>query len=447
METDTLFITLSPKIRKQLELTVERNDLTFYEALGLGPDFASEDLTRAFDRAQLLLCHLKYHPQYKEEAERIAQRLAFAVSVLQNPQKRTEYDIALRSYLDEMQKKTETDFFQLVQSTAEEGSLTAEQKKDLLPYAMRKHISPDRALSILDRIPTRDKPDASFIAEPPQLTAALPRDLETPAFQILLTKNTPLVEKLHTVRCSHCNNHVPITHLACSCGSLMRGKIICLECAFLFPHTVPQCPLCAKESNLMLELTNDDTAQVHALMESHVQEGPFWAGLETGKDLLAVRPGDKRIKNLLEVFKEKGEMEESRNEGCKFQNQAIEAWGMKRAFQAVQLFHKASEKISLSNQAMEALAHCTDHIVRKMRMQFIILLILGILFFLLCVTSIFQGSATDSGGIQTLGILTGILSGVSFVTGFRILVLIKQYQSKTDNILKDRVSSPPIALH
>jgi len=444
METDTLFIALSPKIKKQLELTVEKKELTFYEALGLGHDFSTEDLARAFNRAQVLLCHLKYHPQYKEEAESVAHCLALAVSILQYPQKRTEYDLALRSYLDEAQKKTEADFFQLIRTTAEEGSLTAEQKKDLLPYAIRENISPVTALALLDQIPTRDKSRGSFIAEPPQLTASLPRYLETPAFQILLAKNTPLVEKLHILRCSHCNNHVPITHLACSCGSLMRGKIICLECAFLFPHTALQCPLCARESNLMLELTNDDARKVHALMEHHVQEGPFSPALETGRDLLAVRPGDERVGNLLEVFKEKAEMEESRNEGCKLQNQALEAWGMKRAFQALQLFHQASEKIALSNQAMEALARSTDYVMKKMRMQFLVLLILGILFFFLCVTAILYGSGQDPGGIQTLGVLIGILSGVFFLLGFRILLLTKKYQSKTDNILKDRVTSPRI---
>ena len=441
MKLENLFITISPKIRKQLELNLDKDSLTFYEALGLPHNCSSEEMTRSYNRSRELLSHLKYHPQYKEEAEAVFQLLTYAVSILENPPNRLEYDTALRNSFDEMQITIEEAFLLLIRMTAREGSLTPEQKKDLLPYATRKKIPSAKAQALMDQIPTLEKSDAPPIAEPPQLTAPLPRYLETPAFQILLVKNTPLMEKLQRLRCSHCNTQVPITYLACSCGSLLRGKMICLDCASVFPCTALHCSCCARESNLMLELTDEDTAKSHALMELYIHQGQLTKALETGKDLLSVRPGNEKVRNLLESLKEKVSKEETGTEYHDYQQQGLEAWKKNKTFQAIQLLHRASEEIDLSPEVRQALALATDLMMKRMTKILIPAFLLVVFLLSLSLTAFLWGSNHNSRGIISLAVGLALFSVLLFFTGIGILLLARKYKRKTDNILKDKCSS------
>ena len=300
MNEESIFISLHPKIRKQLELQQDKDLLTYYEALNLTRDFTPDELEHFLNRALELLSHLRFHPQFRDEAASASQKIAHVAETLRNPVLRSQYDIKLRQYEEDILSRIMEHFRQLVDATAKGGGLTTSQKDVLLSYASTRDISQEDARRAIDSRQSIQEPAAFILASPPRLTAPLPRYLETEAFQILLKKSTPILEQLNTFRCGRCNATVPVTHLACPCGALMRGKLFCPDCGSLFSHTSPQCPICAKESNIMVELSEEDVPNVYKHIETLISREELLSALATCKDLLTIRPSDQHVKTLRE---------------------------------------------------------------------------------------------------------------------------------------------------
>jgi hypothetical protein len=300
MNEESIFISLHPKIRKQLELQQDKDLLTYYEALNLTRDFTPDELEHFLNRARELLSHLRFHPQFRDEAASASQKIVHVAETLRNPGSRSQYDTQLRKYEEDILSQIMEHFRHLVDATAKGGGLTTSQKDVLLSYASTRDISQEDARHVIDSCQSILEPAAFILASPPRLTAPLPRYLETEAFQILLKKSTPILEQLNTFRCGLCNATVPVTHLACPCGALMRGKLFCPDCGSLFSHTSPQCPFCAKESNIMVELSEEDVPNVYKHIETLISREEFLSALATCKDLLMIRPSDQHVRTLRE---------------------------------------------------------------------------------------------------------------------------------------------------
>lgn len=355
MNGESIFISLHPKIRKQLELQQDKDLLTYYEALNLTRDFTPDELEHFLNRARELLSHLRFHPQFRDEAASASQKIAHVAETLRNPVLRSQYDIKLRQYEKDILSRIMEQFRQLVDATAKGGGLTTSQKNVLLSYASTRDISQEDARRVIDSRQSIQEPAAFILASPPHLTAPLPRYLETEAFQILLKKSTPILEQLNTFRCGRCNATLPVTHLACPCGALMRGKLFCPDCGSLFSHTSPQCPICAKESNIMVELSEEDVPNVYKYIETLISREELLSALATCKDLLTIRPSDQHVKTLRENAEDLTSKKNVQTYSANLQQEALKAREKGQYYLAYQKFLLASSYAPLPDSAIQNL--------------------------------------------------------------------------------------------
>ncbi|MBN1900261.1 hypothetical protein JW926_02915 [Candidatus Sumerlaeota bacterium] len=385
---ENLFLRLSPRLRKQLEILADKDDYSFYEALGLpNQDLTEDDLTRSINRARDLLERLKFHPQYKDESRIILDRLIQAVEILGNPETKLQYDKALLSWLQEGENRQKDRFRHLIEITSEGQPLGPEQKTTLLLYAQQMKIDGETARSILDSYPEQDRESLIPAASPPRLTAPIPRYMETPAFRIILQKSEPLLAGLSTLRCSNCHKENPMTHLVCSCGSLMRGKMICLGCALLFSIKNSQCPGCEKDSHLTLELKQEDIRNIHHYIQHQMDLQQYETALNACRDIMEIHPGDPKTKTIMRDLRKILEAEEPKQEGKNIEEEGIRAWEEKRTYKAYALLKGAAGSGYLSRNGIEILKQASLSISKRILRLFNLLVSFSIILLILLIIS------------------------------------------------------------
>jgi hypothetical protein len=389
MNGESIFISLHPKIRKQLELQQDKKLLTYYEALNLTRNFTPDELEHFLNRALELLSHLRFHPQFRDEAASASQKIAHVAETLRNPGLRSQYDIKLRQYEEDILSRIMEHFRQLVDATAKGGGLTTSQKDVLLSYASTRDISQENARHVIDSRQSIQEPAAFILASPPRLTAPLPRYLETEAFQILLKKSTPILEQLNTFRCGRCNATVPVTHLACPCGALMRGKLFCPDCGSLFSHISPQCPFCAKESNIMVELSEEDVPNVYKYIETLISREELPSALATCKDLLTIRPSDQHVKTLRENAEDLTSKKNVQTYSTDLQQEALKAREKGQYYLAYQKFLLSSSYAPLPDSAIQNLKDIVITLEKKAQRLSRAFLLSGIIMLLLAAIVMF----------------------------------------------------------
>jgi len=383
MEKFNLFITIPPRIRKQLEISIDNDKLNYFEALGLSSEFTGENLSHSLNRSKLLLERLKYHPQYKEEAARVYKQLMSSSSILGNPQMRKEYEEALEQYRKLiLEKKTER-YKNLVKLSCTGDTLFEGEKNTLILYAQQRKIDIKTAEIFLSHYSTGKGAGDTPLAKPPHLTAPIPRYLETPAFQILVKKTEPILVEREFWICSNCEKQNVVTWLFCTCGSLMRGKMICPDCAVLFRATLSECPLCKKESLVMVELKQEDIPLVHSHIKSLSEKGKFEEAIRSCRDLLDIIPGDafarKEITRLEQSYRrqtvQKG-TEELERKGI------VEALGG-HFYEAYRILSSLKKNTELSEEAKEILEKSARIIVKKINRLLIVSAIISSIFLIL----------------------------------------------------------------
>lgn len=391
LNSENLFIRLSSRIRKQLEIHEEKDKYSYYEALGLNRDFSPDDLTRSINRSRELLERLKFHTQYKDEALSALQTIYQAAEILNNPVKKIQYDTSLQTYYEKWGNKERDKFRYLVEITLQGEQPGPEQKKSLLSYAIQRKIEIESARSILDSFGSQDQDSPLLLASPPHLTAPIPRFMDTPAFQIILQKSEPLLTELSRLGCSGCGKENPITHLICSCGSLMRGKMICLGCAFLFSITDSQCPSCGKESRVMLELTEEDLLKIYKNIQIQIDRREIEVAMNTCRNLLEILPGEQKIRTILQDLQQKHQAQEVQHDRENLETQGIRAWEEKKAYKAYTLLNRASKSGSLPEKTLEILKQASLLIAsRIMRLSHFFLSLSIILLILLIISFTFD---------------------------------------------------------
>ncbi len=438
MVAKSLFISLSPKLRKQLDLPAEKDEFSFYEALGISRNFSLEDLSRALNRSKELLERLKYNPKYRDEAAAILEHLHAAAEVLRNPAKRYEYDTALQVYFEAIKSRKLAKFRQIVELTTNAGGLSPVQKQSLFQFAAERDIKADDAHFIIDLLPTVAQTDAPPMATPPRLIAPVPLYQDTQAFTLILKKSSKRLNDLITLRCFRCDKPIPITHLACGCGALMRGKLVCLDCAALLPRDAEYCPTCGKEPQVMLELTPADISAIHRAIKSFTSRRKYCAAFEMCKDLLAVKPGDEDATAMHDDLAAKCREERQIREALKVQKDGLLAWQNHNPSRTYQLLITASEKINLSDEAAFALQKAAGQLEKRMRRITIILFIVGGLFALIGIASFFIWTMNEAIFAFSLGIVGLIMFVLCLLAGIIFLILSSRYRSGASRILSAR---------
>jgi hypothetical protein len=145
---------------------------------------------------------------------------------------------------------------------------------------------------------------------------------------------------------------VTVTNLACPCGALMRGKLFCPDCGSLFSHTSPQCPFCAKESNIMVELSEEDVPNVYKHIETLISREEFLSALATCKDLLTIRPTDQHVKTLREKTEGIISQKNVQTHSANLQQDALKAREKGQYYLAYQKFLQASDYAPLPDSAI-----------------------------------------------------------------------------------------------
>ncbi len=305
MINEKLFIHLPPKIAKQLELASDKDEWNYYEILNLAPDSNNYDIERALNRALDLLSRLKYNPHFKDDASRVSQMLETIAKVLREPLARSEYDAQLNQHTARLLEKKNKAFRQLIQATAQYEKISTSEKDILLQYASKRDVPKEEAQSILDSIPITEDTARSMIAFPPILTATLPRYLEEEAFQLSLKKLLPQFNSINEFQCGNCGSKRPAAHIACECGSLLRGKVFCLQCKTLYSPMMEKCPDCGNESNLMVSLLPEDVSLVRKRIEILMSQDKCIAASTACKDLLFVKPAEEFAKKYIQQIEKR----------------------------------------------------------------------------------------------------------------------------------------------
>jgi len=410
MNGESIFISLHPKIRKQLELQQDKDLLTYYEALNLTRDFSPDELEHSLNRALELLSHLRFHPQFRDNAASATQTITLAAETLRNPISRAKYDSQLKQYEEDAGNRIIEHFRQLIDATALGGGLTTSQKDVLVNYASIRNISQENARRIIDSRKSIQEDTVFTLASPPRLNAPLPRYLETEAFQILLKKSNPILEQLNAFLCGRCKATVPVTHLACPCGALMRGKLFCPDCGSLFSHTSPQCPFCAKESNVLVELSEEDVPNVYKHIETLISREEFLPALATCKDLHTIRPSDKHVKTLREKTEGMTSKKNVQTYSDSLQQEALKAREKGQRHLAYQKFLQASSYAPLPNSAIQNLGDIVITLEKKAQRLSRMFLISGIIMLFLASIAMF------------LNLFSNVISYVILCAGFVCLV-------------------------
>lgn len=294
MSNEKLFIHLTPKIAKQLEMAAEKDEWDYYEILNLSHNSKSEDISRSLNRALDLLSRLKYNPQFKDDAASVSQKLEAIAQILSDPSSCADYDARLNEHKARLLKSKIDSFRQLAEATAQYLSIGESEKILLQQFATHRGVPGNEAQSVVDSI-SISAPIKAMIAPPPTFTASLPRHLETESFQLLLKKSLPVFESINTFRCGNCGLKTPVTLIACECGSLLRGKVFCAQCNALYSQVKDKCPFCGNESNIMIALSEADILIVRKWVQGLMNQGKYAAASMSCKDMLLVKPGDESV--------------------------------------------------------------------------------------------------------------------------------------------------------
>jgi hypothetical protein len=417
MNEEKLFIRLFPRIRKQLEILEEKDEYSYYETLGLNRDFSPDDLTRSINRSRELLERLKFHPQYKDESQAVLERLFQAVEILDNPATRMQYDAALQTFYQEGKDRQNDKFRHLVEITLQGERVGPAQKKALLSYAIQRKIEIESAQSILDSFASQDQDSALLVASPPRLSAPIPRFMETPAFQIILHKSQPFMEQLYNLRCSCCGKENPVTHLICSCGSLMRGKMICLGCSLLFSIKDSQCPNCGKESQVMLEPSEGDLLKIHNNIQAQTDRQENDIAMNACRDILEILPGDHKIRTTIQDLQQKHQAQEVRQEKKNIEDLGIQAFEENKIYKAYKLLNRTSQSDSLSEKARDILKKSSLILASKINRISFFLLLISFIFFVTSVI-IYESDILQNESLEQL-ILYGFLVFFGLSSSFR----------------------------
>ena len=423
MNRESLFISLSAKIRKHLELTDDQEKFTYYEALNIKETFSIEELFRALGRAKELLERLKYHPTYKNEAEDVSNQFLMAAEVLKNPKTRKEYDQNLAIHQEQMKKKKSGHFAKIVSITAGSRGLTEDQRKDLYAYAPFWNIDSDEASFLIDDQPDSEESTSQPLASPPSLTAPSPKYWETVGFQRLLKQNAPLLRKITELRCSGCGKRTPVSFLHCSCGALMRGKIICMECGALLPHTSSECPECGRESNLMLALSEKDIQKVYKAIDGYIDQKKYESAQQMGKDLLAIRPGDQTAHVLLSSIKKHIPHARAKKDKHHLEQEALNAWNHNKTFEACKKLVRASQIASLSEEGMRILEQASQIVIKTRKKISFFFLLLGIILLIMGVAGMGVGVFWESVNVILAGIAGVAVSLPLLIVGIIYYIL------------------------
>lgn len=300
MSNEKLFLYLPPKIAKQLDLSLDKDEWNFYEILNIPAASNNDEIGRALNRSLELLSRLKYNPHFKEDSASVSQKLGEVAKILCDPQARSEYDARLNQHLSRLLEKKIESFRQLIEATAKYGTISENEKMVLHQYAMIRGVPKNEAHSILDSLSISGDTTQSIIAPPPTLTATLPRYLEEEAFQLSLKKMLPVFDSINTFQCGNCGSKSPVTLIACECGSLLRGKVFCLQCNALYSPMKEKCPGCGNESNLIVSLSTEEVSLVRKRIESLMNHGEYVAAGVACKDLLLVKPAEESVRKYIQ---------------------------------------------------------------------------------------------------------------------------------------------------
>jgi tetratricopeptide (TPR) repeat protein len=420
MNNEELFISISDKIRKQLEITKNNNPFSYYEILGLNETSSLEDIEKHLSRSRELLDRLKYTPQFKDEAANAMKFLEKVEETLNIPEKRSGYDLKLKEYFKVISGKKTEKFQKIVALSLADGKLSASSKKSLLGYASYMNIPEKIANLIFGHYPETNEDYSRPIAKPPELSAFIPHYLETKAFQILLDNAIPLVKELKSFHCSGCNKTVSVTHLICNCGSILRGKMICIECAMLFSTKLTECPSCGKESKLFLKLDEEDISNIYKIIKKLCIKGESCKSLRACKDLLEIKPGEKEARNMLPDLEKKAKKETDRKKAQKQMEKGIDEFKNGNFKKALKILLETEKTYPLSDEAKKAIGHSALKISEKYKKKYkkysgigLIFNAIGFLLLFLEVKKILHGTEIIIGPLILIGtvlIITGILS-------------------------------------
>lgn len=229
------------------------------------------------------------------------------------------------------------------------------------------------------------------------------------------------MEQLDNLRCSCCGKENPVTHLICSCGSLMRGKMICLGCSLLFSIKDSQCPNCGKESQVMLEPSEGDLLKIHNNIQAQTDRQENDIAMNTCRDILEILPGDHKIRTTIQDLQQKHQAQEVRQEKKNIEDLGIQAFEENKIYKAYKLLNRTSQADSLSEKAGDILKKSSLILSSKInRISFFLLLISFIfLIVIIFVSDILQNESLEQ--LILYGFLVFFVLSLSFRFYFTLI--------------------------
>ena len=196
--------------------------------------------------------------------------------------------------------------------------------------------------------------------------------------------------------------------LSCSCGGLMRGKSICLNCSVLISVRDEVCPDCGEETNILLELMEDDIPLIRKTMNRFYEKSQYCRAYQLCRDMISVYP-DEKSRESLDRFRKACEEEKIKSRALDIMRNSIRDLQNDRISKAYHGLIAASRMMEMPPEGRAALKKSRDILKSRSRRKARICYLISILCLALAIIVFafsIMGSAAP--GLYAAGSLAGL---------------------------------------